>query len=250
MGSTTAKCIPKKQATPPSEDLDSTAELTHPALAAYSPSLSRGTSTENIWCGEWTYIIKNHVHSFDITLEQGKLIYTENMGPSTIRGKVVPHDSNKNARIRCKKMKFEIDIDRVNMMARYRTVGSKKWTKTIPLMKVDEIEDAESGCSLSWNKSTLRNTWKNTASTISPGDLQSGSETPDDKVPRDNSMRGCSIRKMASLRKYTSRQQSIKSDEVEELFKQNSTRRSIRFAEDVKNELLQELASEASNNEN
>lgn len=240
MGSTTTKSSSKKQATPPSEDLDhSMTGLTHPALAAFSPSLSRGTPAQNLWCGEWTYIIKNQVHSFDITVEQGRLIYTENMGSSVIRGRVALNSSNKNARIIAKQMQFEIDIDRVKMMARYRTIGSKKWTKKIPLMKVDEIDDtkSESGCSLSWNKSTLRNTWKNTP--------YSSPETPDaaaaGKVPRDRSMRGCSIRKMASMRKYTTRQDSTKSDDVEELFRKNSTRRSIRFAEDVKNELLEEL---------
>jgi hypothetical protein len=247
MGSTTTKSSPTKQAPAPSEDLDSMTGFTHPALAAYSPSLSRGTPAQNVWCGEWTYIIKNQVHSFDITVEHGRLIYTENMGSSVIRGKVALNSSNKNARIIAKQMQFEIDIDRMKMMARYRTIGSKKWTKKIPLMKVDEIDDtkSESGCSLSWNKSTLRNTWKNTPFR----DHSSTAETPDSasagKVPRDRSMRGCSIRKMASMRKYTTRQESTQSDDVEELFRKNSTRRSIRFAEDVKNELLEELACEA-----
>jgi len=240
MGNTTK---PKSQRQePPSE-----APMSHPVFAAYSPdspSLTRGTPTQNVWCGEWTYIIKNQVHSFDITVEKGKLVYTENMGASIIRGKVVLNGENSHARIIVKSMKFEIDINRLDMMARYRAIGSKKWTKTIPLMKVDEIEDSVSGVSLSWNKSTLRNTWKNTAVP------DYNAVTPEASfVPRDRSMRGCSIRKMASMRNYTvDRQQSTKSEDVADLFEQNSLRRSIRFAPDVKDELLKELACEDDEN--
>lgn len=225
MGSSAAKCISKPPATStPGPDMNH----------AVKRHLSASLDQQSPWIGEWTYIIKNQVHSFDITNQNGKLYYTENMGSNKIKGKVMIKDNNQSARIVAKSMNFEIDLNRKKMVARYRTIGSSKWTKEIGLMKVDEIDDVGTEGSLSWNKSTLRNTWKNAS--------LRDTLPREPSIRRDSTMRGCSVRKMDSMRNYTvGRSQSTNSQDVEELFQQNSTRRSIRFAEECKQQFLDDL---------
>jgi len=209
-----------------------------------TPGLSENVSNSvnvhrNPWLGEWTYIIKNQVHSFDITYENGKLCYSEDMGPTTIKGKVTVDEVNNTARIIAKSMNFEIDINRESMVARYRTRGSEKWTKKISLMKVDEIEEqSDSEAELSWNKSTLRNTWKNQSLRDESAKFSFSDGECDFKA---DSMRGSSIRKMNSMRVTKNQSKSMDSCEVDELFKKNTTRRSIRFAEDELNDLIAEV---------
>jgi len=200
------------------------------------------------WLGEWTYIVKNQVHSFDITIHKKHLMYTEQVGPNVVHGLVRVHNisSNRSVCITVKKMNFEIHLDRTKMVARYRTIGSSKWTKEIGVMKVDEIADEELGegelvfvgthSSDGWNKSTLRNTWKNTpARGCRDEELD---ELP--SLPRVTSIRGSSARHLNSL-KYTQQEPSVESDEIVEMMKENSTRRSIRFAEDVKKAFVESL---------
>jgi len=200
------------------------------------------------WLGEWTYIVKNQVHSFDITIHKKHLMYTEQVGPNVIHGLVRVHNiaSNRSACITVKKMNFEIHLDRTKMVARYRTIGSSKWTKEIGVMKVDEITDTEfeeeellfldAQSSDGWNKSTLRNTWKNT-----PVRGCQDEELVDlPSLPRVKSVRGSSIRQLNSL-KFTQQKPSVESDEIVKLMKKNSTRRSIRFAEDVKKAFVESL---------
>jgi len=200
------------------------------------------------WLGEWTYIIKNQVHSFDITANSnGKLMYTENMGMTAISGRVNVNEETRSARIVARGMNFEIDINREKMVARYRTIGSSKWTKEIDLMKVDEIDTPplsnNPSKSLSWNKKTLRNTWTNTSLSRGPSHRADKNHlkpglTDHKSLTREstaNSLRGCSIRKLNSL-KYCNAGEtpSVKSEELDELVKRNTSRRSIRFAPGVK----------------
>jgi len=181
------------------------------------------------WVGEWTYIVRNEVHSFDIMVENGKMVYLENMGMTTMRGKVFVKKEGTTAKIVAKKMNFEIFLDRTKMIARYRTLGTKKWTKEIQVLKVNEIDsgmDAVSDASLG----TLANTWRNQSMHDNPCD---GSA----QLVRDGSARGCSLRRAISL-KYVGQQSDT---DVDELLKRNTSRRSIRFGEDVKAELQAEL---------
>jgi len=181
------------------------------------------------WVGEWTYIVRNEVHSFDIMIENGKLVYLENMGMTTMRGNVFVKKEGTTAKIVAKKMNFEIFLDRTKMIARYRTLGTKKWTKEIQVLKVNEIDSGMDNASCD-SLGTLANTWRNQSMHDDPAD---GSG----RLVRDGSIRGCSIRRATSL-KYVGQ----KSDtDVEELFRQNTSKRSIRFADDVAEELRQEL---------
>lgn len=189
------------------------------------------------WVGEWTYMVKNEVHSFDILVHKGKLVYSETMGGTVVLGRVVPKDEYR-ARIICKKMKFEIDLNREDMVARYRTLGTKKWTKKIDLMKVDEIEDETTGRtveeSFDWNRDTLKNTWRNTGKGIQLSDTH-------EEAKRTGSIRGASYRKMQSLKLVTAEENGSATSSVDLLFKQNSTRRSIRFEDEEKADLVADL---------
>jgi len=181
------------------------------------------------WVGEWTYIVRNEVHSFDITVQDGKLVYLENMGMTIMRGNVFP--TGKTAKIVAKKMNFEIFLDRSKMIARYRTIGTKKWTKEISVLKVDEI-DSETEHSLDWQASTLKNTWRNQSMHEKPEDVTSRKG-----LVRDGSIRGSSLRRAISLKKHIKDQPSEDIAEMEELVRRNTSRRSIRFGDDVKKEL-------------
>jgi len=181
------------------------------------------------WVGEWTYIVRNEVHSFDITVQDGKLVYLENMGMTTMRGNVFP--TGKTAKIVAKKMNFEIFLDRSKMIARYRAIGTKKWTKEISVLKVDEI-DSETEHSLDWQASTLKNTWRNQSMHEKPEDVTSRKG-----LVRDGSYRGSSLRRAISLKKHIEDQPSEDIAEMEELVRRNTSRRSIRFGDDVKKEL-------------
>jgi len=181
------------------------------------------------WVGEWTYIVRNEVHSFDIMTEDGKLVYVENMGMTTMRGNVFVKKEGTTAKIVAKKMNFEIFLDRSKMIARYRTLGTKKWTKEIQVLKVNEIDSGMDNVSCD-SLGTLANTWRNQSMHDNPTD---GSG----RLVRDGSVRGCSLRRATSL-KYVGQ----KSDtDVEELLRQNTSKRSIRFADDVAEELRKEL---------
>lgn len=181
------------------------------------------------WVGEWTYIVRNEVHSFDILAQNGKLVYVENMGMTTMRGQVFPKKDG-TAKIVAKKMNFEIFLDRKKMVARYRTMGTKKWTKEIQVLKVNEIDDAlEDTCG---ELDTLANTWRNQSMHDQPSD---GSLS---RLVRDGSSRGCSLRRAVSL-KYVKSQQS--DTDVEELYRRNTSKRSIRFAPDVVKDLKADL---------
>eukprot|EP00492_Amphilonche_elongata_P005019 TRINITY_DN585_c0_g1_i1.p1 TRINITY_DN585_c0_g1~~TRINITY_DN585_c0_g1_i1.p1 ORF type:complete len:70 (-),score=6.36 TRINITY_DN585_c0_g1_i1:886-1095(-) len=58
-------------------------------------------------------------------------------GRVMVKGRVlVDKERNTRARIIAKSMNFEIDIDRIACVARYRTIGASKWTKKINLEKV------------------------------------------------------------------------------------------------------------------
>jgi len=199
------------------------------------------------WLGEWTYIIKNQVHSFDITLQKNCLLYTERVGPTIVHGLVNVHNSasNSSACITVKKMNFEIHLNRLKMVARYRSIGSSKWTKEIDVLKVEEITDEEldeeelshdDQSSDRWNKNTLRNTWKN--ATVKGCRDEEVSNLP--SLPSVKSLRGSSIRQLNSLR-FTQQGPSVESDEIVKLMKKNSTRRSIRFAKDETKALVESL---------
>jgi len=188
------------------------------------------------WLGEWTYIVKNQVHSFDITLHKNRLLYTERVGPTVVHGLVNAHNSasNSSACITVKQMNFEIHLHRIKMVARYRSIGSSKWTKEIDVLKVEEITDEEldeeelsldAQNSDGWNKSTLRNTWKNASVRGCRDEMDNLPSLPPVK-----SLRGSSVRQLNSLR-FTQQKPSAESDEIVKLMKKNSTRRSIRFAE-------------------
>jgi len=190
-----------------------------------------------VWVGEWTYIVRNEVHSFDITVKDGKLYYLEDMGMATVRGKVSVKGTQ--ARIVAKKMNFEILLDRKKMIARYRNIGSKKWTKEISVLKVDEIDsDIEPSCD--WHVSTLQNTWRNQSMRDNPSD---GSCVLKRSQSRNLSARGSSMRRADSL-KYIEDQPSEDSADISELVRRNTSRRSIRFTEDTKKELLELYDSE------
>merc|ERR1719461_788626 len=172
-------------------------------------------------------MVKNEVHSFDILVHKGKLVYSETMGGKVVLGRVVPKDEYR-ARIVCKKLKFEIDLNREDMVARYRTLGTKKWTKEIDLMKVVEIEDETTSHpdavsqSFDWDRDTLKNTWRNTGKGVQLSDTH-------EEAKRTGSIRGASYRKMQSLKLVTAEENGSATSSVDLLFKQNSTRRSIRF---------------------
>jgi len=191
------------------------------------------------WVGEWTYIVRNEVHSFDITVQDGKLIYLENMGMTTMRGDVFP-TQGKTAKIVAKKMNFEIFLDRRKMIARYRTIGTKKWTKEISVLKVDEI-DSETEHSLDWQASTLKNTWRNQSMHEKPEDVTGRKD-----LVRGGSIRGSSLRRAISLKKHIDDQPSEDIAEMEELVRRNTSRRSIRFDDYVKKELRELLDIENS----
>jgi len=181
------------------------------------------------WVGEWTYIVRNEVHSFDIMAENGKMVYLENMGMTTMRGQVYVKKEGTTAKIVAKKMNFEIFLDRTKMIARYRTLGTKKWTKEIQVLKVNEIDSGMDGVA-SDSLGTLANTWRNQSMHDNP---MNGSG----RLVRDGSARGCSLRRAISL-KYVGHQSDT---DVEELFRRNTSKRSIRFADDVAEELRAEL---------
>lgn len=182
------------------------------------------------WVGEWTYIVRNEVHSFDLMVEDGKLIYLENMGMTTMKGQVFLQKGGKTAKIVAKKMNFEIFLDRAKMIARYRTLGTKKWTKEIQVLKVNEIDSGMDGLSCD-SLGTLANTWRNQSMHDNPCD---GSA----QLVRDGSARGCSIRRAVSL-KFVG--QLSESTDVDELLKRNTSRRSIRFGKDDVADLRAEL---------
>jgi len=184
------------------------------------------------WVGEWTYIVRNEVHSFDLMVEDGKLIYLENMGMTTMKGQVFLQKGGKTAKIVAKKMNFEIFLDRVKMIARYRTLGAKKWTKEIQVLKVNEIDDSgqEPSCD---SLGTLKNTWRNQSMHDSPTN-ESGC------LVRDGSARGCSLRRAQSL-KFVAHQSENSSTDIQELYKRNTSKRSIRFQDEVVQELKAEL---------
>jgi len=242
MGSVTAS--EQKQALGPEVGSGAASEQKHAqSPVALGPEKSRVPlkhDTLNVrwmepWLGEWTYIIKNVVHSFDITLHKNRLLYTERVGPTVVHGLVNVRNVafNDSAYITVKKMNFEIHLHRLKMVARYRTIGASKWTKEIDVLKVDEIADEEfyagevsvdAQCSDEWNKNTLRNTWKNVSvQGCDLGNLPS--------LPPVHSLRGTSVRQLNTLR-FTQQKPSVESDEIVQLMQKNSTRRSIRFAED------------------
>jgi len=195
--------------------------------------LTKSQSKYNVWLGEWTYIVKNEVHSFDIIVQKKKLIYTEDMGGRTIYGKVSV-ESNNQARIISKTMNFEIQLvrrDEDSHVARYRQLGSKKWTKEISLMKVDEIGFTSEDSKLSVQDSasrTLANTWRNATSPL-PRYIPQSQSAP--------SMRGCDIRKQLSERHVavsSTMPDFRKVDKEEtELFRLNSQRKKIGFLKEV-----------------
>jgi len=215
------------------------------------------------WLGEWTYIIKNQVHSFDITSKDGELMYSEIMGRVMVKGGVVVDKKrNTRARIIAKSMNFEIDLDRLAGVARYRKIGASKWSKKINLEKVHTIPDTTDDESLSlWQhnkngtqgseevaRDTLRNTWRNQDSMRDLcKDLQEDiarSKT----LPRLGSMRRRSIRKMNTAKHYNENQeQSFDQQGIDELFRRNSSRKSIRFAEEDKIALLADTMNEENN---
>jgi len=182
------------------------------------------------WVGEWTYIVRNEVHSFDIMVENGKMVYLENMGMTTMRGKVFVKKEGTTAKIVAKKMNFEIFLDRTKMIARYRTLGTKKWTKEIQVLKVNEIDSGMDGLSCD-SLGTLANTWRNQSMHDNPCEESA-------QLVRDGSARGCSIRRAISL-KFVGQQSE--STDVDELLKRNTSRRSIRFGKDVVEEMRAEL---------
>jgi len=190
----------------------------------------------SMWIGEWTYIIKSEVHSFDIVVHKKKLIYTEELGGRIVHGRVIVVDENR-ARITSKTMKFEIEIvrrDEDTHVARYRALGSKKWTKEITLLKVDEIGSPSSKShpnkvtlhsdpSLNDNR-TLTNTWRNTnhsKRSISHSDFTA------------ETMRGRDRRKHLSSRHVTVSAPPIhkQDSEEEKLFRLNSQRKKIAFVD-------------------
>jgi len=89
------------------------------------------------------------------------LVYVEEMGHITMKGMVKAQEET--ARITSQEMKFEIDLDRKKQVAKYRNLGSSKWTKDIQLLKLgEELEDGDEGTGESaWSRSTLRNTFRN-----------------------------------------------------------------------------------------
>jgi len=199
------------------------------------------------WLGEWTYIVRNQVHSFEITLRKNRLLYVERVGPTIVHGLVSVHKStsNSSARITVKQMNCEIHLNRLKMVARYRSIGSSKWTKEIDVLKVEEITDEEldgeepsldDQSSGGWNKSTLRNTWKN--ATVQGCRDEETDILP--SLPSVKSLRGTSIRQQKSLR-FTQQGPSVESDEILKLMKKNSTRRSIRFAKDETKAFVESL---------
>jgi len=173
---------------------------------------------------------ENEVHSFDIIVQNKRLIYTEDMGGRTIYGKVAV-EGNNQARIISKTMNFEIELvrrDEDTHVARYRQLDSNKYTREINLMKVDEIGFSSEDSMLSVKDSashgmrTLANTWKN-------------AKSPDvDYFPQRESapsMRGRDIRRQNSSRHVTASTPDLRKEDLEEskLFHQNSQRKKIAF---------------------
>lgn len=187
------------------------------------------------WVGEWTYIVRNEVHSFDILAQNDQLIYLENMGMATMRGKVFLKKDGTTAKVVAKKMNFEIFLDRKKMVARYRTIGTKKWTKEISLLKVDEIDSDFEDVSCD-EQSTLANTWRNQS--MHDGPTDGSLRLVRDKSSCMSLSRGCSLRRAISLKYVKSKESDT---DVEELYRRNTSKRSIRFAPDVINELKADL---------
>lgn len=118
-------------------------------------------SGNSFWIGEWSYFVSNEVHHFHIKNKRGQLVYEEILGSRKMTGKVIV-TSEICCVIKCKKMNFEIELNKESLTARYRQKGSRKWTKPIQLLKFEEANLTLSGAgTVSRNKSTLRNTLKN-----------------------------------------------------------------------------------------
>jgi len=272
MGSVSPTCMNKSTTTPATtpvqhENIDQpTPDEAENMKSSLSDQIVKSVEFLNWmepWLGEWTYIIKNQVHSFDITSKDGELMYEENMGRVMVKGGVVVDKKRNNrARIIAKSMNFEIDLDRVAGVARYRKIGASKWSKKINLEKVHTIPDTTDDESLSlWQhnkngtqgsekvaRDTLRNTWRNQDSVRGLcRDLQEDiarSKT----LPRLGSMRRRSIRKMNTAKHYNENQeQSFDQQGIDELFRRNSSRKSIRFAEEDKIALLADTMNEENN---
>jgi len=138
----------------------------------YTESTSISQMGDEYWIGEWSYYVRSQVHSFTISSRRGQLVYEEVSGSTRMTGKATA--TSETCLIKCKKMNFEIELNRESQTARYRQKGSKKWTKKINLFKLEEASLTEQGGSSTFSRqrSTLRNTLKNRNSL--PCDISAG----------------------------------------------------------------------------
>jgi len=140
---------------------------------AHTESNSTTQMGHSYWLGEWSYYVNGQVHSFTITNKRGQLVYEEWAGSVKMTGKATA--TSETCCIKCKKMNFEIELNRESQTARYRQKGSKKWTKKIQLMKLEEAsltDEMDGSSTFSRQRSTLRNTLKN--KTSMPCDISAG----------------------------------------------------------------------------
>lgn len=249
MGAINSACSAHKNHPKDPENMATVRDLILPTPKD-SSDFNKLSSMQTLWIGEWTYLIKNEVHSFDILAREDKLVYSERLDSCICVGRVFVKDEHR-ARIVCKKMKFEIEINREDMIARYRTLGTKKWSRDVGLMKVDDIEvepewttDADDSifagtlnenCT-DWDRDTLRNTWKNIK-------IDLPKPTTSNEKAR-SSMRGAAYRKMRSLELVNKNLKRSMSDNTAELLRRNSSRRTLRFSDDVKDAFSDTLLAE------
>jgi len=168
----------------------------HHSLSTRKEEVGAGeskTPIEKIWIGDWSYIIKNEVHNFKIRKHRGNLVYVEEMGHMTMTGTVKAQEET--ARITSQKMNFEIDLNRKKKIAKYRNLGSSKWTKDIQLLKLgEEFDDGDDGTGESaWSRSTLRNTFRN-KSESSRSSSESIKKSKSSFVKHDSKSKSRSIR--------------------------------------------------------
>merc|ERR1719414_2091443 len=90
----------------------------------YTESNSISQMGDDYWIGEWSYYVRSQVHSFTISNRRGQLVYEEVSGSTKMTGKATA--TSETCLIKCKKMNFEIELNRESQTARYRQKGLKK----------------------------------------------------------------------------------------------------------------------------